>query len=292
LLVANNYKNPYYMDNRLLKDIRFFEIKPDDYHGKFDGMIGNIYKNSPDTKYIGQRIARKLNEFGFISGEFDHIYINLSQKLNYHYNAFDKSKISPDPLQFLHLYKDKRDIEVVGFLANEIKESSVFLDKQIKYYDYGLQASVFNNLTDYEKDAKIKEITFKVLNRIYKNDDLKIQLIKNVSDLTDKYDKCLLIKYKTKETSQYRIDLSFQIRPNDDKSKLITEYTDKKENKTKQKITDILDYEDLYSLVDKVVIKDGLIIFQPKKSYHAELVAGKYKNQSWHIEIKNMTNNK
>ncbi|OFX59691.1 MAG: hypothetical protein A2066_13995 [Bacteroidetes bacterium GWB2_41_8] len=246
------------MDNRLLKDIRFFEIKPDDYHGKFDGMIGNIYKNSPDTKYIGQRIARKLNEFGFISGEFDHIYINLSQKLN----------------------------------DNEIKESSVFLDKQIKYYDYGLQASVFNNLTDYEKDAKIKEITFKVLNRIYKNDDLKIQLIKNVSDLTDKYDKCLLIKYKTKETSQYRIDLSFQIRPNDDKSKLITEYTDKKENKTKQKITDILDYEDLYSLVDKVVIKDGLIIFQPKKSYHAELVAGKYKNQSWHIEIKNMTNNK
>jgi hypothetical protein len=99
-----------------------------------------------------------------------------------------------------------------------------------------------------------------------------------------------LIKYITKETSQYRIDLNFQIRPNDAKSKLITEYTDKKENKTKQTITDILDYEDLYSLVDKVVIKDGLIIFQPKKSYHAELVAGKYKNQSWNIEIKNMTN--
>lgn len=246
------------MDNRVLKDIRYFEKKPDDYHDKFDGMIGNIYHNSPDTKYIGQRIARKLNEFGFVSGEYDHIYINLSQKLN----------------------------------DNEINESSIFLDKQIKYYDYGIKASVFNNLTDSEKDAKIKDITFKVLNWIYKNDDLKIQLIKNVMDLADKYDKCLLIKYITKETNQYRIDLSFQIRPNDDKSKLITEYTNKKENKTKQTITDILDYEDLYSLVDKVVIKDGLIIFQPKKSYHAELIAGKYKNQSWNIEIKNMINKK
>lgn len=246
------------MDNRVLKDIRYFEIKPDDYHEKFDGMIGNSYQNSPDTKYIGQRIARKLNEFEFISGEFDHIYINLSQKLN----------------------------------DNEINESPVFLDKHIKYFDYGLKASVFNNLTDSEKDAKIKEITFKVLNWIYKNDDFKIQLIKNVKDLIDKYDKCLLIKYITKETSQYRIDLSFQIRPNEDKSKLITEYTDKKENKTKQTITDILEYEDLYSLVDKLALKDGLIIFQPKKSYHAGLVAGKYKNPTWSIEIKNMTNKK
>lgn len=256
--VANNYKNPYEMDNRILKDIRYFEIKPDDYHGKFDGMIGNIYQNSPDTKYIGQRIARKLNEFGFISGEFDHIYINLSPKLN----------------------------------DNEINENPLFLYKQIKYFDYGLSATVFNNLTDFEKNSKIKEITFKVLNWIYKNDDLKIQMISNVKDLLDRYDKCLLIKYKSKETSQYRIELSFQIRPIDDKSKLIIEYTDKKENKTQKAVSDILDYEDLYSLVDKVVLKDGLIIFQPKKNYHTELVAGKYKNQSWNFEIKHMTNKK
>lgn len=44
--------------------------------------------------------------------------MNLSQKLNYHYKAFDKSKISPDPLQFLHFYKDERDIEVFGFIAS------------------------------------------------------------------------------------------------------------------------------------------------------------------------------
>lgn len=245
------------MDNRIIKDIRYFEIKPDDYQGKFDGILGNIFHNSPDTIYIGQRIARKLNEFGFISGEFDHIYINLSPKL----------------------------------IENEISESIVFLDKRIKYFNYRILNSVFNNLPDFEKDKKIREITFKVLNWIYKNDDLKTQLIKNVKNLIDTHDKHLVIKLKTKETGHYRIDLSFQIRPDDDKSKLIIEYTDKKENKTQQGILDILDYEDLYSLIDKVTLKDGLIVFQPKKSYHAELVAGKYKNLPLSIEIINMTIN-
>jgi uncharacterized protein (TIGR02757 family) len=42
----------------------------------------------------------------------------LSQKLEFHYKAFDRTKISPDPLQFLHIYKDEKDIEVFGFLAS------------------------------------------------------------------------------------------------------------------------------------------------------------------------------
>jgi hypothetical protein len=246
------------MDSRVIKDIRYFETKPDDYQGKFDGMLGNIIHNSPDTMFIGQRIARKLNEFGFISGEFDHIYINLSPRL-----------------------KEK-----------EFGESDIFLDKQIKHFDYGFSTSAFNNLTDLEKDKNIKETTFKVLHWIYRTDDLKTQLISDVKNLIDKYDKHLMIKYKTKETSNYRIDLSYQIRPDDEKSKLIIEYTDKKENYTKQGILDILDYEDLYSLVDKVTLKDGFVVFQPKKSYHAELVAGKYKNPPLRIEIKNLTINK
>lgn len=44
--------------------------------------------------------------------------MNLKQKLDYHYRNFDKSKISPDPLQFLHLFDDEKDIEVIGFLAS------------------------------------------------------------------------------------------------------------------------------------------------------------------------------
>jgi len=43
--------------------------------------------------------------------------MDLKHKLEYHYKAFDRSKISPDPLQFLHLYSDEKDIEVMGFIA-------------------------------------------------------------------------------------------------------------------------------------------------------------------------------
>jgi len=42
----------------------------------------------------------------------------LKQKLDYHYKAFDKTKISPDPLQFLHMFSNEKDIEAIGFIAS------------------------------------------------------------------------------------------------------------------------------------------------------------------------------
>lgn len=42
----------------------------------------------------------------------------LKRKLEYHYKFFDRSKISPDPLEFLHLYKDGRDIELTGLISS------------------------------------------------------------------------------------------------------------------------------------------------------------------------------
>lgn len=44
--------------------------------------------------------------------------MNLKQKLDLHYKSFDWSQISPDPLQFLHLFRDGRDIEAIGLLAS------------------------------------------------------------------------------------------------------------------------------------------------------------------------------
>ena len=43
---------------------------------------------------------------------------NIKQKLEYHYKAFDKSKLEPDPLQFPHLFMDEKDIEVMAFIAS------------------------------------------------------------------------------------------------------------------------------------------------------------------------------
>jgi uncharacterized protein (TIGR02757 family) len=44
--------------------------------------------------------------------------MNLKHKLQHHYKAFDKSKLEPDPLQFPHLFKDEKDIEVMAFIAS------------------------------------------------------------------------------------------------------------------------------------------------------------------------------
>jgi uncharacterized protein (TIGR02757 family) len=44
--------------------------------------------------------------------------MNLKQKLEYHYKAFDRSKLEPDPLQFPHLFEDEKNIEVMAFIAS------------------------------------------------------------------------------------------------------------------------------------------------------------------------------
>lgn len=44
--------------------------------------------------------------------------MNLKQKLDQHYKAFDKSQLMPDPLQFPHLFKNEKDIEVMAFIAS------------------------------------------------------------------------------------------------------------------------------------------------------------------------------
>lgn len=50
----------------------------------------------------------------------------LKKKLDYHYHYFDKSKISPDPLEFPHRFSNYYDIEISAFL------SSVFAYGNIK----------------------------------------------------------------------------------------------------------------------------------------------------------------
>ncbi len=44
--------------------------------------------------------------------------MNLHQKLEYHYRAFNRSRIEPDPLQFLHMFSEPKDIEAIGFLSS------------------------------------------------------------------------------------------------------------------------------------------------------------------------------
>lgn len=44
--------------------------------------------------------------------------MNLKEKLDYHYKAFDQKCISPDPLEFLYNYIEEEDVEAAGIISS------------------------------------------------------------------------------------------------------------------------------------------------------------------------------
>lgn len=87
----------------------------------------------------------------------------------------------------------------------------------------------------------------------------------------------ILIHYKTKETKSYRIDIYYQIAPSNKFSNAIIEYNNKKNDSTYIKNFELRFYEDIYSLIDKIGVKENRITLKPKKSYRTELVTKDYK---------------
>ena len=240
-------------NDRIIKDIRFYEIKPQNFVGNFDGIIGNVYKITEETNSIGQRIARKLNEYKFISGEFDHIYINFTENIK------------------------------LGTLI----ESEKFLDKRIKYVDYGIEPKSFNSLTEFKKNQLIKDVTFKSLFLIFGKDEEKNRTIIEVEKLINKFETEIEIAYKNKETSLYRIEIGYIINPKKTLSKIVVKYFDKKSGTQNIAIKDLYFYEDIFYLVDKIDVKNGKIIFTRKKTSLGEIATSKYKKPI-EIEITEM----
>lgn len=231
------------MTERILRDIRFYEHMPGNYAGKFDGILGNVYQNTSDTEYIGQRIARKLNELNFVSGIFDHIYVCLSPSLE----------------------------------QNEMQVSETELDNRLKSVNYGVKPSIFNSLSDFAKDKWAKQSIFKALRFLFKSDGEKARLISQVEDLITKYNQEIQISYKSKETKSYKVDLSYQIKPNGQASKMLITYLNKKENTASHGSINLISYEDVYSLVDTITVNDNTLVLNPKKSNIAHILSSRYK---------------
>ena len=72
--------------------------------------------------------------------------VKLKNKLDYHYKYFDRTKISPDPLEFPHRYKNYYDIESSAFI------SSVFA--------YGNVVQIMNTLEKLHKIMNNKPYEF------------------------------------------------------------------------------------------------------------------------------------
>jgi len=96
---------------------------------------------------------------------------NLRQKLEYHYEAFDKSQLEPDPLQFPHLFEDEKDIEVMAFIA------SVFAYGNVKQINSSLKK--FLELADNKPFSFIQNFNsadmnreFSLIHRFYSSKDI------------------------------------------------------------------------------------------------------------------------
>ena len=96
----------------------------------------------------------------------------LKRKLNYHYKYFDFSKISPDPLEFLHRYDNYFDIEISGLLSSvfaygNVKQIVATLDKL--HTKMNGKPYEFVKNYNHKKDAKL----FKgIVHRFYSTDDI------------------------------------------------------------------------------------------------------------------------
>jgi len=135
----------------------------------------------------------------------------LKEKLDFHYKAFDNSQISPDPLQFLHFYKDVKDIEIVGFI------SSVFAYGNVRQIINTLN-SIFNVLGEHPY-VFIKNLDRKHLNdyfgktiyRFYTSKDIQLFFIELNSVINKEGTlKNLFLKYylKNENDKNLKIPLS------------------------------------------------------------------------------------
>ncbi|NWG28405.1 MAG: TIGR02757 family protein [Ignavibacteriaceae bacterium] len=96
---------------------------------------------------------------------------SLREKLEYHYKAFDKSKLEPDPLQFPHLFKDEKDIEVMAFIASicaygNVKQINSSLKKFLELSD--------NKPFSFIQNFKLEKsnIGFSLVHRFYSSKDI------------------------------------------------------------------------------------------------------------------------
>ena len=225
------------------KDIRFFEIKPENYIGNFDGILGNVYNDTIDSKNIGIRIAKKLNEHHFTFGDFDHLYVFLNPKIS----------------------------------ENKIVETEIYDLGWNKDIFYGLDNVKFNNLNETQRNLKLEEIAFEILRNLVKNDIEELNIINLVQTeiLVNQTNTEILLKEKI--FKNISINLSFKINPNGKKSVMIIRGSNNGDIIC-TKIIELFHHEDVYYIVDKIKYDGNKIIIDSKKNIKSEVVTGKYES--------------
>jgi len=98
-------------------------------------------------------------------------HLSLEEKLDYHYKAFDKTKLEPDPLQFPHLFQDEKDIEVMAFIASVFAYGNVKqINSSLKRFLEIANNKSFQFIQKFDSRKVQKNITF--VHRFYSSKDI------------------------------------------------------------------------------------------------------------------------
>ena len=230
---------------RLFLDIRYYESERENVVGMaLPGGPGRIFSFPKSIHPLGARIARKLREYGFVAGAFDHLYVNFTTVL-----PEGHCRYSP----------------------REVKE-------RIKYIDFGLVPEKANRLSETEKESLVCQSTFDILKFMGGERPTQLAIVDRViADIEDKGSE-LEIVHKTKETAAYAVTVTYQIRPNGKQSVGLIEYHDKESGeRLKSEFVKLNHYEDLFALVGSISVARGVITLKPRASFKASLYTKAYR---------------
>lgn len=125
----------------------------------------------------------------------------IKNKLNYHYKAFDRSKISPDPLEFPHRFTSPPDIEISAFISSVFAYGNVtqILNTLEKIFEI-MDNDPYNFITNFssKKEGKL----FKdIKHRFYTGEDVVALLsgLKKIYEVYGSLNYLFLLYYFAKE---------------------------------------------------------------------------------------------
>lgn len=230
---------------RLFLDIRYYESNRENVVGtSLPSGPGRIFSLPKSIHALGARIARKLREYGFVAGIYDHLYVNFTTVL-----PEGQCRYSP------------REVE-----------------ERIKYIDFGLSPAKTNRCSETEKEALVCRTTFDILRFVAGDYPVRLALVNRVASEIGEKGSELEIVHKTKETAAFAVIVTYQIRPNGNQSVGLIEYHDKKTGQKRQaEFVKLKDYEDVFALVGSISVSRGVISLKPRPSFKASLYTSAYR---------------
>ncbi len=229
---------------RLFLDIRYYESDGENVVGtSLPGGPGCIFSFPTSIHPLGARIARKLREYGFVAGVFDHLYVNFTTVL-------PEGRCRYSPRQ---------------------------LEGRIKYIDFGLLLEKTNRLSEAEKVSLVCRSTFAMLKCVAGERPMQLALVDRVTADIEEKGSELEIVHKIKETAAYAVTVTYQIRPNGRQSVGLIDYHDKVSGqRLKSEFIKLNHYQDVFALVGSVSVSRGVITLKPRASFRASLYTQAY----------------